>query len=309
MAKHIGKRLLQFIPVLIGITLLTFVLLQLAPGDPATSRLAAGGITPTAEALAKTRHEMGLDKPVVIQYVDWIKDMLTGNFGNSYITDQPVSKLIADALPYTLRMAFLSMIFALLISIPTGIYTAAHKDSFGDSIARGFSFIGNALPNFIIAIFLLYVFSYKLAIIPILSVTEIRGMILPTVTLALVMSSRFIRQIRAATLDELSKDYVVGLRARGISERDILYKNVLKNIMVTLITIVGFSMGSLLGGTVVVETIFNWPGLGDMAMEAISRRDYPVVQGFVVWMSIMYMVINLITDISYTWFNPKIKEI
>lgn len=132
---------------------------------------------------------------------------------------------------------------------------------------------------------------------------------MPTVTLALVMSSRFIRQIRAATLDELSKDYVVGLRARGISERDILYKNVLKNIMVTLITIVGFSMGSLLGGTVVVETIFNWPGLGDMAMEAISRRDYPVVQGFVVWMSIMYMVINLITDISYTWFNPKIKEI
>lgn len=309
MAKKIGKRLIQFIPVLIGVTFLTFLLMYIAPGDPVTTRLSAGGVTPDPKIVEAMRIEMGVDKPFIVQYLTWMFNMLKGDFGTSYIRDTSVLNMILDALPFTIRMAFISMALSLIISIPLGIYTAQNKNKIGDYVVRVLAFIGNALPNFIIGVLLMYVFSYKLGWIPILQVTTFKGMILPTVTLALVMSSRFIRQIRAATLDELSKDYVLGLRSRGIKEKDILYKNVLKNIMVTVITLIGFSMGSLLGGTVVVETIFNWPGLGYMAMDAISHRDYPVVQGFVVWMSIMYMLINLLTDISYTWFNPRIKEI
>ena len=155
----------------------------------------------------------------------------------------------------------------------------------------------------------MFIFSYRLGWIPVLATTKPIGLILPALTLALVMSSRYIRQIRAAMLDELSKGYVVGLRSRGLSETTILYKNVLKNIMVTVITLTGISLGSLLGGTVIVETVFTWPGLGSLIMEGISQRDYPVVQAVIVWMASAFMVVNLLTDISYTVFNPKIKDI
>ena len=171
------------------------------------------------------------------------------------------------------------------------------------------AFVGNALPNFIIALCLMFIFSYRLGWIPVLATTKPIGLVLPALTLALVMSSRYIRQIRAAMLDELSKGYVVGLRSRGLPETTILYKNALKNIMVTVITLTGISLGSLLGGTVIVETVFTWPGLGSLIMEGISQRDYPVVQAVIVWMASAFMVVNLLTDISYTVFNPKIKDI
>lgn len=164
------------------------------------------------------------------------------------------------------------------------------------------------MPNFIIALCLMFIFSYRLKWIPVLATTESIGLILPALTLALVMSSRYIRQIRAAVLDEMNKEYVVGLRSRGLSESVILYKNVLKNVMVIVITLTGLSLGSLLGGTVIVETIFTWPGLGNLIMEGISHRDYPVVQAIIVWMASTFMVVNLLTDISYTLFNPKIKD-
>lgn len=309
MRRSIIRRVLQFIPVLLGITFLAFLLIYLSPSDPVSVRMSAGGISVSPEIMESMRRSMGLDRPLLIQYGDWLWNILHGNMGKSYITDADVLDQILKALPYTLKMAGASLLLTLCISIPVGILTAAMQNSKFDYVVRVMAFVGNALPNFIIALCLMFIFSYRLGWIPVLATTKPIGLILPALTLALVMSSRYIRQIRAAMLDELSKGYVVGLRSRGLSETTILYKNVLKNIMVTVITLTGISLGSLLGGTVIVETVFTWPGLGSLIMEGISQRDYSVVQAVIVWMASAFMVVNLLTDISYTVFNPKIKDI
>lgn len=309
MRRSIVRRVLQFIPVLLGITFLAFLLIYLSPSDPVSVRMSAGGISVSPEIMESMRRSMGLDRPLLIQYGDWLWNILHGNMGKSYITDADVLDQILKALPYTLKMAGASLLLTLCISIPVGILTAAMQNSKFDYVVRVMAFVGNALPNFIIALCLMFIFSYRLGWIPVLATTKPIGLILPALTLALVMSSRYIRQIRAAMLDELGKGYVVGLRSRGLSETTILYKNVLKNIMVTVITLTGISLGSLLGGTVIVETVFTWPGLGNLIMEGISQRDYPVVQAVIVWMASAFMVVNLLTDISYTVFNPKIKDI
>ena len=309
MRRSIIRRVLQFIPVLLGITFLAFLLIYLSPSDPVSVRMSAGGISVSPEIMESMRRSMGLDRPLFVQYGDWLWNILHGNMGKSYITDADVLDQILKALPYTLKMAGASLLLTLCISIPVGILTAAMQNSKFDYVVRVMAFVGNALPNFIIALCLMFIFSYRLGWIPVLATTKPIGLILPALTLALVMSSRYIRQIRAAMLDELGKGYVVGLRSRGLSETTILYKNVLKNIMVTVITLTGISLGSLLGGTVIVETVFTWPGLGSLIMEGISQRDYPVVQAVIVWMASAFMVVNLLTDISYTVFNPKIKDI
>lgn len=309
MRRSIVRRVLQFIPVLLGITFLAFLLIYLSPSDPVSVRMSAGGISVSPEIMESMRRSMGLDRPLLIQYGDWLWNILHGNMGKSYITDADVLDQILKALPYTLKMAGASLLLTLCISIPVGILTAAMQNSKFDYVVRVMAFVGNALPNFIIALCLMFIFSYRLGWIPVLATTKPIGLILPALTLALVMSSRYIRQIRAAMLDELGKGYVVGLRSRGLSETTILYKNVLKNIMVTVITLTGISLGSLLGGTVIVETVFTWPGLGSLIMEGISQRDYPVVQAVIVWMASAFMVVNLLTDISYTVFNPKIRDI
>lgn len=309
MRRSIIRRVLQFIPVLLGITFLAFLLIYLSPSDPVSVRMSAGGISVSPEIMESMRRSMGLDRPLLIQYGDWLWNILHGNMGKSYITDADVLDQILKALPYTLKMAGASLLLTLCISIPVGILTAAMQNSKFDYVVRVMAFVGNALPNFIIALCLMFIFSYRFGWIPVLATTKPIGLILPALTLALVMSSRYIRQIRAAMLDELGKGYVVGLRSRGLSETTILYKNVLKNIMVTVITLTGISLGSLLGGTVIVETVFTWPGLGNLIMEGISQRDYPVVQAVIVWMASAFMVVNLLTDISYTVFNPKIKDI
>lgn len=309
MRRSIVRRVLQFIPVLLGITFLAFLLIYLSPSDPVSVRMSAGGISVSPEIMESMRRSMGLDRPLLVQYGDWLWNILHGNMGKSYITDADVLDQILKALPYTLKMAGASLLLTLCISIPVGILTAAMQNSKFDYVVRVMAFVGNALPNFIIALCLMFIFSYRLGWIPVLATTKPIGLILPALTLALVMSSRYIRQIRAAMLDELSKGYVVGLRSRGLPETTILYKNALKNIMVTVITLTGISLGSLLGGTVIVETVFTWPGLGSLIMEGISQRDYPVVQAVIVWMASAFMVVNLLTDISYTVFNPKIKDI
>lgn len=309
MHSKIKKRLWQFIPVVLGVTFLAFSLMYMAPGDPVDIRLSAGGVVADPVVVKQMREEMGLNDPFVVQYVRWLGNFFTGDFGHSYINDQDVLGEILDALPYTLKMAGLSMVLTLVISIPIGVLLAAFKNSKIDYGIRGLTFVANSVPSFIIGIVLMYVFAFKLGIIPVLATSKLIGMILPSITLAIVMSSRYIRQIRAATLDELSKDYVVGLRARGISERVILYKNILKSISGFIITLIALSVGSLMGGTVIVETIFNWPGIGHLVMEGIEHRDFPIVLAVVVWMSITFLTVNLLADIAQTRVNPKIKDI
>ena len=301
------RRCAQFIPVFFGITVLSFTLIHLAPSDPVSVRLSLGGIAVDPVTAAQMRTEMGLDRPLPIQYGDWLMRFLHGDMGISYRSDRPVATMLLQALPYTLAIAASAMLLTLLISLPLGIAIAAYRNSALDCIVRFLTFIGNAVPSFIVGILLMFLFSYQLGWIPVLAGNSPVGMVLPTAALALIMSARYIRQIRAATLDELAKDYIIGLRARGITERRILFGNVLKNIMGVVITLTAISVGSLLGGVVIIETLFSRPGVGSLLMTAINSRDYPVIQAAVVWMVLAYFVVNLLADLSYRRFNPRVS--
>ena len=301
------RRCAQFIPVFFGITVLSFTLIHLAPSDPVSVRLSLGGIAVDPVTAAQMRTEMGLDRPLPIQYGDWLIRFLHGDMGISCRSDRPVAAMLLQALPYTLAIAASAMLLTLLISLPLGIAIAAYRNSALDCIVRFLTFIGNAVPSFIVGILLMFLFSYQLGWIPVLAGNSPVGMVLPTAALALIMSARYIRQIRAATLDELAKDYIIGLRARGITERRILFGNVLKNIMGIVITLTAISVGSLLGGVVIIETLFSRPGVGSLLMTAINSRDYPVIQAAVVWMVLAYFVVNLLADLSYRRFNPRVR--
>ena len=305
--SHFVRRCAQFIPVFFGITVLSFTLIHLAPSDPVNVRLSLGGIAVDPVTAAQMRTEMGLDRPLPIQYGDWLMRFLHGDMGTSYRSDRPVAAMLLQALPYTLAIAASAMLLTLLISLPLGIAIAAYRNSVLDCIVRFLTFIGNAVPSFIVGILLMFLFSYQLGWIPVLAGNSPIGMVLPTAALALIMSARYIRQIRAATLDELAKNYIVGLRARGITERRILFGNVLKNIMGIVVTLTAISVGSLLGGVVIIETLFSRPGVGSLLMTAINSRDYPVIQAAVVWMVLAYFVVNLLADLSYRRFNPRVR--
>ena len=305
--SHFVRRCAQFIPVFFGITVLSFTLIHLAPSDPVSVRLSLGGIAVDPTVAAQMRTEMGLDRPLPIQYGDWLMRFLHGDMGTSYRSDRPVAAMLLQALPYTLAIAASAMLLTLLISLPLGIAIAAYRNSALDCTVRFLTFIGNAVPSFIVGILLMFLFSYQLGWIPVLAGNSPIGMVLPTAALALIMSARYIRQIRAATLDELAKDYIVGLRARGITERRILFGNVLKNIMGVVVTLTAISVGSLLGGVVIIETLFSRPGVGSLLMTAINSRDYPVIQAAVVWMVLAYFVVNLLADLSYRRFNPRVR--
>ena len=301
------RRCAQFIPVFFGITVLSFTLIHLAPSDPVSVRLSLGGIAVDPVTAAQMRTDMGLDRPLPIQYGDWLIRFLHGDMGTSYRSDRPVAAMLLQALPYTLAIAASAMLLTLLISLPLGIAIAAYRNSALDCIVRFLTFIGNAVPSFIVGILLMFLFSYQLGWIPVLAGNSPVGMVLPTAALALIMSARYIRQIRAATLDELAKDYIIGLRARGITERRILFGNVLKNIMGIVVTLTAISVGSLLGGVVIIETLFSRPGVGSLLITAINSRDYPVIQAAVVWMVLAYFVVNLLADLSYRRFNPRVR--
>ena len=305
--SHLVRRCAQFIPVFFGITVLSFTLIHLAPSDPVSVRLSLGGIAVDPVTAAQMRTEMGLDRPLPIQYGDWLMRFLHGDMGISYRSDRPVAAMLLQALPYTLAIAASAMLLTLLISLPLGIAIAAYRNSALDCIVRFLTFIANAVPSFIVGILLMFLFSYQLGWIPVLAGNSPIGMVLPTAALALIMSARYIRQIRAATLDELAKDYIIGLRARGITERRILFGNVLKNIMGIVVTLTAISVGSLLGGVVIIETLFSRPGVGSLLMTAINSRDYPVIQAAVVWMVLAYFVVNLLADLSYRRFNPRVR--
>lgn len=307
--KYLFKRIIGIIPVLIIVSFVSFALLNLGGGDPAEIILTSQGTVVTPELLERVRADMGLDKPFFTQYITWVNNVMHGNLGNSYATGISVVEELKEHLPYTLKLTVSSMILTLVVSIPLGIISAVKKDKFTDSIISLFTFIGNSIPGFFLALILLLVFSLRLKWLPILSESGIKSLILPSITLSVAMISKYIRQIRSVVIDELEKGYVKGARSRGIKESTILYTNVLKNIMITVITLTGLSIGSLLGGTAVVESIFVWPGIGSLVLTAISNRDYPIIQGYVLWMAIIFMIVNLITDLLYRLFDPRVREV
>lgn len=308
MKKYIGKRLLQLIPILIGITILSFGLMHTASGDAIDVMESNRGGVLSEEAKEQARKELGLDKPLTEQYIAWLKKVLTGNLGRSYVSGKPVLEEFVSRLPATIQLTLTSVLVTILISMPLGILSAVKQNRWIDDLVRFFSFIGNSLPNFFVSLLLIYFFSLKLKWFPVLGDThDFKSIVLPTLTLAIAMASKYTRQVRAAVLEEMNKDYVLGARARGIKERRILYFSVLKVSMITIVPLLALSIGSLLGGTAIVETIFMWDGVGKMAVDAITMRDYPVIQAYVIWMAVIYVMVNLITDIICCYLDPRIR--
>ena len=303
------KRILQIVIVLFGISFLTFGLTYMAPGDPVRAMYAASGTIPSEEILDQTREALGLNEPFLTQYLNWLTDCLHGDFGTSYSLNRPVAELLLARLGPTLKLSFASLILMLLVSVPLGILSAVHKGGVIDYIVRGLTFLGGSLPNFWVGLLLLYVFGVKLGVVPVVSSGQgFDRLILPAVTLAFAMMGKYTRQVRTAFLEELNQDYVTGARCRGIKESAILWRHVLPNSVLPLITMLGLSLGSLLGGTAVVEVIFSYPGLGSLAVDAITSMDYSLIQGYVLWIALIYMVLNLLVDLSYGLLDPRIKK-
>lgn len=307
--KQLGRRLIQILVVLFGISFFTFGLTYLSPGDPAEIMLTECGNVPTPELLEQTRAELGLDKPFLIQYGTWLKGVLTGDMGTSYSMKVPVVEKLTSCFWPTLKLALFSLIIMLAVSVPLGILSAVYQNRWPDYLVRGLTFLGVSIPSFWVGLILLSIFGVTLRWVTVSGgSTDFKSLILPAVTLAFSMSAKYTRQVRIAVLEELRQDYVTGARMRGIRESTILWKYVLPNSMLPLVTLLGISLGSLLGGTAVVEIIYNWPGLGSMAVKAISCRDYPLVQGYVLWIALLYMGINLLVDLSYNRLDPRLKE-
>lgn len=295
--------------VLLGISFLTFLLTYLAPGDPATAMYDAVGIVPTEKQLQDAKISMGLDKPFIQQYICWLKDCLHGNLGISFSKKTSVIDLIKSKIFPTLKLTIASMLIMLIFSVPLGILSAIYKNKIIDYIIRFFSFIGISMPGFWIGLMLQYIFAMKLDLLPVISSgTSFQKMILPSVTLAISMTAKYTRQVRTAVLEEINQNYIIGAKSRGISSNIILWKHILPNSILPLITLLGLSFGSLLCGATVVELIFSYSGIGQLIVQAVSYRDYPLIQGIVLWISLIYMIINVLIDISYSLLDPRIKK-
>ena len=309
--KQILARIGQIVLVLLGISFITFALVMLAPGDVVRQMIAGNEDIIVSQAeIDALRAELGLDKPFFFQYLDWLGRALQGNLGFSYMVKKPVVEALWEGLPGTVLLSLASLFMMMVVSIPAGIYSAVKRGSIVDNIVRIFTFMGVSMPGFWVGLMLLWILGLKLDLLPIVGgEISLETLIMPSLTLAIAMASKYTRQVRTAILEEMHQDYVVGARARGMTESHILWKEVLPNAMLPLITLLGLSLGNLLGGAAVIEMVFQWPGLGRLAIEAITYRDFQLVQGVVVWIALMYMVINLVVDMSYNHLDPRLRKV
>ncbi len=308
MKKYILKRLLLLIPILSGVTFLSFALMHAAGSDAVLQQIDASGVALSQEVIDARRAELGLDRPFLVQYFSWLGNFLTGDLGVSYVSGEDVFHSFLSRLPATLLLTGTSVVLTVAISIPLGILAAVKQNRFIDYLIRVCGFVGNSLPNFFVALLLMYLFSVLFPVFPVIAEgTDLRSAALPSLTLAIAMSARYLRQMRAAVLNELEQPYVMAAKARGIRFSVTLWKSVLRSCLVTILTLLALSVGSLLGGTAIVENIFLWDGVGKLAADAISMRDYPVIQAYVVWMAVIYVAVNLATDILYHILDPRIR--
>ncbi|WP_044936897.1 nickel ABC transporter permease [Pseudobutyrivibrio sp. LB2011] len=305
---YIIKRVLQLIPILFAITFLSFAMMRLAGSDVVEQKMLNTGQVISETQLDMAREQLGLNSPFLVQYFRWLGNLLHGDMGVSYVSGKDVFETFVSKLPATILLTVTSIALTVIISIPLGVISAVYQNKFIDYIIRFFSFIGNSLPNFFVSLVLMYFLGIKLGWLPIISKDiNSTSIIMPTLTLAIAMSSKYLRQVRTTVLDELSKDYIVGAKARGVKFSITLMGSVLRATLVTIITLLALSIGSLLGGTAIVESIFMWDGVGKMAVDAINMRDYPIIQAYVMWMAIIYVLVNLITDLSYRFLDPRIR--
>ena len=308
MNYYVLKRMIQLIPILFAITFLSYGMMRIAGSDVVTQKMENTGTVVSDEVLNAAREQLGLDKPFLTQYAVWLGKLLRGDMGNSYVSGKPVFATFISKLPATLLLTAVSIVMTIIISVPLGVLAAVKQNCVTDYVIRFFSFIGNSLPNFFVSLILMYVLAIRLRWFPVIAKdVSLKSVAMPAITLAIAMSAKYLRQVRATVLDELSKDYVAGARARGIRFSVTLWKSVMKASLVTILTLLMLSVGNLLGGTAIVESIFMWDGVGKMAVDAISMRDYPIIQAYVMWMAIIYVAVNLLTDLSYRFLDPRIR--
>ncbi|WFA84405.1 nickel ABC transporter permease subunit NikB [Paenibacillus amylolyticus] len=307
MISYIGKRMIAIIPIVFIATLVTFALIHISPVDPAEAYLTAAHIYPTPELLAQKRHEFGLDQPMLTQYVHTIQKISKLDFGTSYLTNKPVWDEVKLRIPATAELAFWSMLLSALVSIPLGILAAVYKNSWIDMVSRTISYFGASIPQFWLGYLLIFFFSVKLDWLPVEGRGSWENLVLPTITLSLILIAVYTRLLRSSVLEQLQETYVQYARTRGIRERVIMLKHVLKIAISPLITGMGMSMGKLLTGTIIVEQVFSWPGFGRYFVDAIFNRDIPVIQCYVFLAACLFIVCNLLVDLVQLVMDPRIS--
>ncbi len=310
MLNYIVKRIILLIPTLLLVSIISFSLLYVIPGDPAETILTGPGGGANPEAVEEFRIEMGLDKPYHIQYINWLNNILHGNFGYSFRTDQPVLGPILSGFRATLKLAIASMIISLVISIPIGIIAAIKQYSLMDNVSMMGALFGVSMPNFWQGLLLILLFAVYLGWFPVAGYGDhgdLEHLVLPAITLGTSSAAITTRLMRSSMLETINQDYILAARAKGLSERVVIGKHALKNALIPVVTMAGLSFGYLLDGSVVVETIFAWPGIGKLTVDSIYNRDYPMIQGCILFVAIIYMVVNLFVDILYTYLDPRIR--
>lgn len=307
MRDYILKRLATVIPILIGISFLSFALISLSPSNPAEVALRVNEIVPTEEAVKAMEEQLGTNKPYIERYVTWLTDSLQGDFGNSYVNNKPVATLIGQAIPNTIKLALLALLITIVFSVLVGILCAVYEGSFGDKLARALVFVGTAMPSFWVGLLLIWIFSVKLNLFPTSGMERPSSIVLPAITLALAYISTYVRLIRNNMVQNKHENYVYYARIRGLKETTII-KHIFKNSLQSSLTALGMSIPKLIAGTVVVENIFAWPGVGRVCVDAIFNRDFPVIQAYILLMAVLFVICNLLVDIFSVAIDPRMRK-
>lgn len=307
MKIHLLKRVLVIIPIILGISFLAFVLINLRTSDPAEIAMRVNQVTPTEDMIEAMRIELGLDKPYLVRYFSWLGNNLQGDFGNSYVTHEPVADQLATALPATLQLAFIALVIILSFSIIIGMLCAIYEGSIGDKVMRALIFISTAMPSFWIGILLIWLFSVKLNWFDTSGMERPSSVILPAVTLSLGFISTYVRLIRNNMIKNKSENFVLYARVRGLKESTITRK-VFKNSLQISMTAIGMSIPKLIAGTVIVENVFAWPGIGRLCVTAIFNSDFPIIQAYILIMGVLFVICNLLVDILNTMLDPRMRK-
>ncbi|OMF45754.1 nickel ABC transporter permease [Paenibacillus peoriae] len=306
MFKSIAKKSLELVLFFLILSFVSFCLLKLVPGDPVRSILRVDDVAVSNQQIMDMRSQLGLDQPLPVQYGKWLVQLLQFDFGQSYLTHRPVFTEFMEKLPYTLLLTGGSLFIMLLIALPLGTMAALYRNRWIDKASRVFALIGSSIPSFWLGLLLIEWFAVKLRILPSMGEGTAFHLVLPSLTLGLAMAAVYVRMIRASLIESSGQDFIKAAQARGISPIRIFFRHMLRHSLVPLITVFSESIGSLLGGTVVIEVLFAYPGLGKWIVDAIAARDYPIIQGYTVFMAAFIVCINILVELSYRWVNPEI---